>query len=199
VRFHYAGKYDGNPESLPRAEHMPGAVKFKEPESSGKLAVIASVIGLVLFALGVALYFWRVLSGGYAHSQSIFQAGGAGLLGLLLFLLTMLPHEMLHAICFKEDVYLYQNLKEGMLFVVGPETMGKGRFIFMNLLPNLVFGLLPFTLAMIWPSQGWLAWWGLFAFTGAGGDLLNVFNALTQMPRGARTYLHGFNSWWYRP
>ena len=31
------------------------------------------------------------------------------------------------------------------------------------------------------------------------GDYYNVFNALTQMPRGARTYLYQFNSYWYMP
>ncbi|MBQ4282485.1 MAG: hypothetical protein IJB96_00980 [Lachnospira sp.] len=31
------------------------------------------------------------------------------------------------------------------------------------------------------------------------GDFYNVFNALTQMPKGARTYLHKFNSYWYIP
>ncbi|MCC8191707.1 MAG: hypothetical protein LIO41_01495 [Ruminococcus sp.] len=28
------------------------------------------------------------------------------------------------------------------------------------------------------------------------GDYYNVFNALTQMPKGS-TYLYGLNSWWY--
>ena len=27
----------------------------------------------------------------------------------------MLPHEFIKALCFKEDVYMYQNLKHGML------------------------------------------------------------------------------------
>ena len=31
------------------------------------------------------------------------------------------------------------------------------------------------------------------------GDYYNIINALTQMPRGARTYLHGFHSYWYLP
>ena len=31
------------------------------------------------------------------------------------------------------------------------------------------------------------------------GDYYNVFNALTQMPKGAKTYLDGFHSWWFLP
>ena len=30
------------------------------------------------------------------------------------------------------------------LFAVGPEDMSKGRFIFMSLLPNVVFGIIPY-------------------------------------------------------
>lgn len=58
--------------------------------------------------------------------------------GCILPMLTLFPHELLHAVCFKEDVYLYTNWKQGMLFVVGPESMSKSRFIFMSLLPNIV-------------------------------------------------------------
>ena len=41
--------------------------------------------------------------------------------------------------------------------------------------------------------------WGATSLSVGAGDYLNVFNALTQMPRGARTYLYQFNSWWYLP
>ena len=36
-----------------------------------------------------------------------------------------------------------------MLFVVGTETMSKGRFIFMSMLPNLIFGIVPYVIGMI--------------------------------------------------
>lgn len=48
-------------------------------------------------------------------------------LGSILSMLTLFPHELLHAICFREDVYLYTNLAQGMLFVIGPETMTRRR------------------------------------------------------------------------
>ena len=38
-----------------------------------------------------------------------------------------------------------------------------------------------------------------FGISAGAGDYLNVFNAITQMPKGARTYLHHFNSYWYIP
>ena len=94
---------------------------------------------------------------------------------------------------------MYTNLKQGMLFVVGTETMSKGRYVFMSLFPNIIFGLIPFILAMIFPSLALLGFFGAFCLSMGAGDYYNVFNALTQMPKGSRTYLHKFNSFWYMP
>ena len=69
----------------------------------------------------------------------------------------------------------------------------------MSLLPNLVFGALPFLIFLIWPDQIFLGTLGLLSLGMGAGDYYNVFNAVTQMPRGARTYLHQFNSYWYMP
>ena len=111
----------------------------------------------------------------------------------------MVPHELLHALCFREDVYMYHNLKQGMLFVVGPEDMSKGHFVFMSMLPNIVFGFIPFTLFLVKPELRLLGIFGFLSIASGAGDYLNVYNALTQMPKGSRTYLHGFHSYWYLP
>ena len=34
------------------------------------------------------------------------------MLAVIFPILTMFPHELLHALCFKEDVYLYTNFKQ---------------------------------------------------------------------------------------
>ena len=111
----------------------------------------------------------------------------------------MFPHEILHALCFKEDAYIYNNLKKGMLCVVGPEDMTKSRFILMALLPNVVFGFIPFVIFLIFPSFLILGSLGAIAIAEGVGDYMNVFNALTQMPKGAKTYLYKFHSFWYLP
>ena len=43
------------------------------------------------------------------------------------------------------------------------------------------------------------ALWGVIAVAMGAGDYCNVFNALTQRPKGARTYLYQMNSYWYIP
>lgn len=192
MKLHYMGKFNKDPESLPHSEHKPDAVKFKEPSNPKKLAIIANVLSVVIMILLAVPAFFRC-------REYIIDNILGSYLGLLLSLLTLFPHEFLHAICFKEDVYMYTNLSQGMMFVVGPETMSRSRFVFMSLLPNLVFGIIPYLAGLIFPEKVFLLSLGIFATGMGAGDYLNVFNALTQMPKGARTYLYQFNSYWYIP
>lgn len=186
MRLHYKGKYDLNPDSLPHGEHMPNAVPFKEAKDSKTLGIIANVLGIGLMIILLVPVYIRY------HDISLW-------LGAVLSLLTLFPHELLHGVCFKEDVYLYTNLNQGMLFVVGPETMTKRRFVLMSLLPNIVFGFIPYALGMIFPALALLSCFGAICIGMGAGDYYNVFNALTQMPKGAKTYLYKFNSYWYMP
>ena len=187
MKLIYKGKFSGDVNTLPMGEHEPGAVQFKEPQSMKNFAIVmnvaAGLIAVVCMILVVRL-------GGLQP--------GAWIAGALLALLAMVPHELLHAICFKDEVYMYTNLKQGSMFVVGTERMSKARFVFMSLLPNLVFGFIPFIIFLFVPQRTLLGVFGAVGISGGAGDYLNVFNALTQMPRGAKTYMHGFHSYWYQ-
>ena len=189
MKLHYMGTYDRNPESIPAKPHKPNCVKFKEPEDSKKLGRLVNLIAipiLLIFYIPVLMYDIKNIE---FHS----------ILGGVFWLLGLFPHEILHALCFKEDVYLYTNFRHGMLFVAGPEDMSKSRFIFMSLLPNIVLGFIPYVIFIIHPAWTALGAFAAFNISSGAGDYLNVFNAITQMPKGARTYMHHFNSYWYIP
>ena len=192
MKLHYKGKYDLNPESLPHGEHMPGAVPFKEAKDSRQLSIIANTASVVIMVLLAVPAWFRCRE--YLWASPFQVMFGAGSSMLILF-----PHEILHAVCFKEDVYLYTNWKQGLLFVVGPETMSKSRFILMSLFPNVVFGFIPYLLGMLFPNLIAAVVLGILATGMGAGDYYNVFNAATQMPRGSRTYLYQFSSYWYIP
>ncbi len=192
MKLHYKGKYNLNPDSLPHGEHQQGAVMFKEAENSKKLAIIANAVSVaIMIVLAVPAYF--------RCREYVIDGFWRLYLGVIISLAAALPHELLHAACFKKDVYLYTNLKQGMLFVVGPETMTRRRFVFMSLLPNLVFGIIPYILGMFFPKLLIFIGLGVMATGMGAGDYYNVFNAVTQMPKGARTYMYGFHSYWYVP
>ena len=186
TKFHFAGSYNGDPESLITEPHKPDYVPFKEAQDMNKLSLIMNGIAIVIAVFTVAVYF-------------IVGRQPLNIIGTILSLVAMVPHEFLHAICFKEDVYMYENLRKGMLFVVGPETLTKAEFVFMSMLPNLVFGFIPFLIFLIDPSQTILGTLGAISIPAGAGDYYNVFNAVTQMPKGAKTYMHGMNSFWYMP
>ena len=186
AKFHFAGRYNDDPESLITHPHEPGNVPFKEAPDMKKLSLIVNGLALVIGVITIMIYM-------------IVGRKPLEIWGWVLFLVTLIPHEFLHALCFKDDVYMYENLKRGMLFVVGPGTFTMGEFVFMSMLPNLVFGFIPFLIFLIDPSHTILGTLGAIAISAGAGDYYNVFNAVTQMPKGARTYLHGTSSYWYMP
>ena len=189
MKLHYMGKFNGNPESIPTKPHKPNSVKFKEAEDSKTLAKIINIIAIPV----LLIFYLPVLLNDFQGVRSQF------LPALILFLLGLFPHEILHAICFKEDVYLFTNFRHGMLFVTGAEDLSKARFIFMSLLPNIVLGFIPYLIYVINPDWTLLGIFASFSISSGAGDYLNVYNAITQMPKGSRTYLHQFNSYWYIP
>ena len=189
MKLHYMGKYNLDPETLPTNTQIPNAIKFKEPEDTNKLAIIANSIA---FGTLVLLFIPLCMIKGFDVFKVMFWPA-------LVSCLLLFPHELIHAICFKKDVYLYTNLKQGMLFVVGPEDMSKFRFVFMSLLPTIILGIVPYVLFFFNTDCIFLGLLGAFNIASGGGDFINVFNSLTQMPKGARTYLYKFNSYWYIP
>ena len=73
-------------------------------------------------------------------------------LGLSGSFFTSFLHELLHAIWFKEDVYLYTNFNNFGLFVIGTEDMSKFRFEFLCLFLNIILGLIPYVLFLVFPN-----------------------------------------------
>ena len=152
----------------------------------------ANAVSFVIFAVLAVAAYLRLPD--ITRGKSSVIAWGAALLGSLLILF---PHELLHAVCFKNDVYLYTNFKQGMLFVVGTEPMSKGRFIFMSMLPNIIFGIIPYALGMIFPQLKALTLFGMLCTSMGAGDYYNVFNAIRQVPKNGRVYMSGMRSYWY--
>lgn len=188
MKFHYMGKFNGDPESLPSREHEEGYVPYREPGEK-KLMLIMNIFA---FAISVPLVFAVSFVSARSGKVDFLSL----MIGLIAFMLSIFPHEVLHGLCFKEDVYMYTYLSKGACFVVGPELMSKSRFIFMSMLPNLVFGFLPFIVWCIFPSLTFLGYLGALAIGAGGGDYMNVFNTITQVPNGAKVYMHGMNSFW---
>ena len=199
MRLHNAGIYNGDENSLPKREHPEGYVPFKEPEDMKKFARYMNLLAFGILIITIGLFYFRLIRWQLSNGEAISFYGNAFIGGFVLYLVTLIPHEILHALWFKGDVNYYHNLKQGMLFVVGTEDMPKWRFVVMSMCPNVVFGFIPYILFMIWPELTALGFWGAMAIASGAGDFTNVYNCLTQVPKGGITYLSGMHSYWYMP
>ena len=164
MKLIYKGKFDGDENSLPSSEPVEGAVMFKEAADMKQFAILVNVLAVVVMGIAFVLFFWR----GGVMAFSFW--------GYLLFMLSLVPHELLHGLCFKENVYLYTNWKQGMLFVTGPEHLSKARFVFMSLLPNILFGFLPLLIFLIDPSHNILG-----TFGGIRNSITHLFKKAFQL------------------
>ena len=190
MKLHYGGKFRTEEDFKTRGKHHEGAVALREPSQTVFAIVANAGCIVVLIILLVIIY----VLGGKGFREFAPKIGIAAIISMI----TLIPHEFLHAVCFKEDVYLYYDPSKSLVFVHGTESMSKYRFVFMSMLPNIVFGIIPFVLFLLnhnWLLSGMI---GAFCISMGFGDYINVFNALTQMPKGAKTYLYGFHSYWYK-
>lgn len=191
MKLHYGGKYNDESDLKVFGESREGEVAFRE-SSQSKFALIANGGSLLLFAALAAVFVFVGKPALSFFTEMIW-------IPLLLSVLVIIPHEFLHALCFKGDVYLYFVPKKLLAFVHGTESMSKARFIFLSLLPNIVFGFIPFAAFLVNHELLILGVFGVICISMGFGDYINVFNAATQMPKGARTYMKGFHSYWYTP
>ncbi|MDL4839457.1 DUF3267 domain-containing protein [Aquibacillus rhizosphaerae] len=195
----WKGIYKSN-EQLPVGELPEHAVKFKEPDSMVRLNLVATLFIIpVIILVGLAFLIKSSLVG------SSVEINFFNLWALLLAFLMIPPHEFLHAIVFPKDkeVEMWVSPKALAAFVISTAPVSKGRFIFLSLLPNIVFGLIPLIIWIFIPQE-WAISEVLFSFSFLSllfgvGDYLNVFNATYQMPKGSMQQLSGMNSYWFMP
>ena len=197
MKLIYRGVYR-DIEQLPKGALPENAVRFKEAENMTE-TIIASAVFIVPALLSVLPF----LLGFYLLKGELTL--GATWLGLIIAILSIFPHEFLHAVCFGKDaeVALFIAPKQLSFFVHSVQPITKKRFIFLSLFPNLVFGWLPLSVWMILPYNAaysnHLFTFSILSILCGIGDYMNVYNAIRQMPKGSVQQLSGFNSYWYMP
>jgi len=200
MKLIWKGKYE-NEQQLSVGNLPDNAVKFKEPETPAKLNLVASLFIIpVIIIIGIVVYI-KIQLGASVDFSHMFN-----IWGMLLALLMIIPHEFLHAIAFPRDaaVEVWYSLKNSMAFVFSTCPTSKSRFIFLSLLPNMIFGFIPLIVWIFIPIEFILISkivlsFATFSLLMGIGDFLNVFNAVTQMPKNSMTQLSGFHSYWYMP
>ncbi len=185
-------------DKLPVADLPERAVKFKEPNNQVTLNLVATLFYVPVILISVTLYLLKSLmyGEGFVLTYPMF------LVSLLVSLVTIIPHEFLHGFCFPKNKEKHIFFMFGGMCVTCTAPISKARFIFMSLLPNIIFGLIPMIIWLFIPLGNFSNY--LFTFSAiclsfGCGDYMNVFNAMVQMPKGSVQQLSGFNSYWYMP
>lgn len=197
IKLIYKGNFKGE-EYLTKADLPSNSVKFIEPETAEELSK-TSMIFLIPCAILIGIIVFMSIN----HHNQFNYDNKYFFLSLLLSFATILPHEILHEICFGKDaeVELYVSLKNMMAFVVSTKPISKRRFIFLSLLPNIVFGWIPLLIWAFMPYNAVvsniLLPFSIICISFGVGDYLNVWNAMRQMPKNSMQVLSGFNSYWY--
>ncbi len=187
MNIKWIGKYDGH--NLPVVEVKTDTKSL--PEVTARSAVILLPI-LLIFALFV--YCKSVFLGGVAFSRAIWM------IGILIALLFFPVHELLHAICFPagSDVFLFYTMQGLGATCITP--MSRNRFIFVNLFPSMILGLVPLTLFMVIPRTYTflsitLCVFSLIHIGGSCGDYLNILHSL-KLPKNAAIQISGAKVYW---
>lgn len=191
MKIKYMGKYNGDENSLPSLPHREGCVPFKEIQDIKKLGLYMNIVAMIFMVILFVIE-------GFVFKMELIENILIFELALITSMVLAIPHEYLHGIWFKKEAFVYTNLKQGMLFVVGFEDMSKARFVWLSLCPNFVFGFLPLIIGYFTHNL-FLTTLGSASIAMGVGDYYNIFNCLTQVPKGALTYLYGMHSYWYMP
>lgn len=200
MKLIWKGKFD-SVDQLPVGNLPTNAVKFREPETLAAVSLVASIFLFPVFIIiGVAVYT-KIQLGSTFSSLGLFS-----IWGILLAFLMVVPHELLHAIAFPKhsEIQVWYSLRNLAAFVHSTCPTSKLRFIYLSLLPNIIFGFIPLILWIFIPFEFIGISRVVFSFAAFSllmgvGDFLNIYNAITQMPKNSYTQLSGFNSYWYLP
>lgn len=188
MKLVYKGRYRTS-SSLPNREHEKNAVKIKEIENFDQLINLCSMI-IMLYTFS---FFMMV------KNISIKDVLDSFFTISILSLLVMIPHEILHAVFFKDNVYLYHNLSSGTMFVIGTESMPKLRYIFMSIFPNLILGFIPYLLGFIFSNLTLCGLFGALSIGMGAGDYYNIYNVFKQVPKDGQIYMYKTDTYWFLP
>ena len=99
---------------------------------------------------------------------------------------------------------IWKLQEQGAYFVYCDETVSKERFIVLSIAPAIILGIIPFVGVLIFAESisaaciiaTWIV--SLIMTVMAIGDFANIYNAIKQVPKGAKVFNYGMHTYWMR-
>lgn len=120
------------------------------------------------------------------------------LIGVVLALLFLLVHEFIHALCCPKGSTIYAYYTSAGISLIPTCKLHKARYIFVVLIPNIILGVLPLAVWIIFSDINAHLGSVIFSFSisclAMGiGDIYNAILAILKMPRNSFLVTSGLN------
>lgn len=157
------------------------AVKYIDPEAmehEGKgtafYCIMAMIFPIIIFSVKYAMI---------GEIPLMFSIAGIAI-GCVL----SLPREILRGLCFPKGstTELYQMIKPPRMFVTCNIPMSKGRFVFVNMVPGIMLGIVPLMVWLFISPYTYLARTlfsiGFISIIAGGRDYMNILKTIVRVP-----------------
>lgn len=191
MKIKYMGKLDPKTNPLPTNKLKEGAIRFNEPENVKKRYLWTNIIALILVGIMFVPEYLNVL---FRNIDSI------DLSNLFIYFILANILLVLSKLCqfyFYKEIYMFKIPRVGFAGVYTTEFTKK-KYIAINLIPNIIFGFLPYYISLIIGNY-FLGIAAIFVIAVSAIDLVNAYHAFVEMPPGSKTFLYQFNNYWYLP
>ncbi len=189
MKIQWIGKYTG--DNLPAADIRDPSHEL--PEVTSKSAVL--LVPIILVLLAILTIKSRFLTGVILDRRFL-------LVGLICGFLLFPIHELLHGVCFPKGSTVYLFYTAYGLGTTCLSPVPKSRFVFLNVFPSLILGVLPLIVFLFVPKELSVLSSILFgiSFVNIGAsyaDYMNVIHLL-KVPRDAMIQISGEKIYWYQ-
>lgn len=203
--FKIKGKFKSEDELINGKQLPDGAIQFKEGDSLQDAFIKGLLIGLPLFVVMIVSMIFRLRNVNYNLEMNI-QTGIT--FATMIIILGILPyvHEFIHGIFYplSAEKAIWKLQEQGAYFVYCDETVSKERFIVLSIAPAIILGIIPFVGVLIFAESisaaciiaTWIV--SLIMTVMAIGDFANIYNAIKQVPKGAKVFNYGMHTYWMR-
>lgn len=197
------GKFKSEDDLIQGKPLMQGAVQFEEGASLQDAFIKGFFVGLPLIILMVILTVLKCKSIDYAIHMDAETAVIFAVMLAVMFLLTYI-HEFIHALFYPREAIktIWKSPEQGAYFVYCDALLSKKRFIILCAAPAVILGIIPFIIWYVLADYIVMPYSLAFVFTTwimtimAIGDYANIYNAVRQVPKGAKIFNYGMHSYW---
>ena len=205
LNIHLKGNLTSESELI-RNEKLPhNAILFKEGKNIRQAFYLGFLLVLPIMIPIIIVTIIRYKSINMSLDMNI-KTGMVFAGTLFIWSILIYIHEFIHAMFYsiKAEKTIWRDKKYGAYFVYCSEKVSKTRFVILCIAPTIILGIIPFTIWMLYynyiPMPFNLAFvlttWVMIVLS--AGDFTNIYNAIKQVPKGAKIFNYGLHSYWIK-